>query len=308
VRETASRRARAAPLVFGGVGVLLFSGSFPATKFALRGFSPWFVTFGRAALAAALAASALAILRARRPTRRQSVHLVLAALGVVIGSPLLMALALQQTTSSHGAVIFAPLPIATAIFAVLRGGERPGRLFWGAAVAGAAIVAAFALQEAHGGITLADAYLLLAVVVCGAGYSEGAIAARDLGGLETICWALVASLPLTLAGAAVTLPGPAPPGDAVAGFLYVSLFSMFLGFVAWYAGLARGIARVSQLQLFQPILTVIWSALLLGEHITWSTALAAAGVCASVAVTQRARVGTAQARPVAGRELVRDTG
>jgi drug/metabolite transporter (DMT)-like permease len=270
--------------------VLLFSGSFPATKFALEGFSPWFVTFGRAALAAALAAVALALLHARRPSRRHSVHLVLAAVGVVVGSPLLMALALQRTTSSHGAVIFALLPISTSIFAVLRGGERPGRVFWAAAFAGGAIVAAFALQEADGGITLADAYLLLAVVVCGGGYSEGAIAARDLGGLETICWVLVVSLPVALAGALATVPAAAPSAAALEGFLYVSIFSMFLGFVAWYAGLARGIARVSQVQLFQPILTVVWSALLLGERIHWTTALAAVGVIASVAVTQQARI------------------
>jgi drug/metabolite transporter (DMT)-like permease len=285
-----SRRAPVAPVVFGAVGVVLFSGSFPATKFALEGFSPWFVSFGRAALAAVLAGGALLALRARRPTRRQLVHLVLAAFAVVVGSPLLMAFALERTTSSHAVVIFALLPIVTSIFAVVRGGERPGRLFWVAALAGVAIVAAFALQEAHGRITLADAYLLLGVVVCSGGYSEGGIAARNLGGLETICWALIVSLPLTLTGALFTLPASAPSAHAIEGFLYVSLFSMFLGFVAWYAGLAGGIAKVSQLQLFQPILTVVWSALLLDEHLRWTTALAAVGVIASVALTQGARI------------------
>jgi drug/metabolite transporter (DMT)-like permease len=270
--------------------VVFFSGSFPATKFALRDLSPWFVSFGRAAVAAALAGIALVVLRSRRPCRGELGRLVIAALGVVVASPLLAALALQTTPSAHVAVIFALLPAVTAAFAVLRGGERPGPLFWVAALAGVAIVTAFALGQSQGGITPADAFLLLAVVACGAGYSEGAVVARTLGGLETICWALVVSLPLTLLGTILSAPGSMPSTDALLGFLYVAVFSMFVGFVAWYAGLARGIARVSQLQLFQPLLTVALSALLLGEHIGWPTALAALGVIASVAVTQLSRV------------------
>jgi drug/metabolite transporter (DMT)-like permease len=269
---------------------VVFSGSFPATKFALRDLSPWFVSLGRAAVAAALAGVALAVLRRRRPSQSELGRLVIAALGVVIVSPLLAALALETTPSAHVAVVFALLPAVTAAFAVLRGGERPGAVFWIAALAGVALVTGFALHQSHGGITLADGYLLLAVLACGAGYSEGAVVARTLGGLETICWALVICIPLTLPGSILSAPGAMPSTDALLGFLYVAIFSMFIGFVLWYAGLARGIARVSQLQLFQPLLTVALSALLLGEHVGWLTALTALGVIASVAVTQVSRV------------------
>lgn len=300
LRRVTSQDPALAGLVLGSLGVLLFSGSFPATKFALRDLSPWFVSFGRAAAAAALAGLALVILRSRRPNAQELRRLALAALGVVIASPLLAALALQTTPSAHVGVVFALLPAVTAAFAVLRGGERPGALFWLAALTGVAIVTAFALRESHGGVTLADAYLLLAVLACGAGYSEGAVVARTLGGLETICWALLVSLPLTLPAAVLTAPGSMPSSPALLGFLYVSVFSMFVGFVAWYAGLARGIARVSQLQLVQPLLTVVWSALLLSEHVGVVTALAALGVIASVAVTQLSRVGARTAPRTSG--------
>lgn len=290
VRRVTAQRPALAGLVLGGLGVVVFSGSFPATKFALRDLSPWFISFGRAGVAAALAAVALAALRRRRPRRSELGRLVIAALGVVVASPLLAALALQTTPSAHVAVVFALLPAVTAAFAVLRGGERPGPVFWIAALAGVVLVTGFALRQSHGGITLADGYLLLAVLACGAGYSEGAVVARTLGGLETICWALVICVPLTLPGSILSAPGAMPSTDALLGFLYVAIFSMFFGFVLWYAGLARGIARVSQVQLLQPLLTVALSALLLDEHIGWLTALTALGVIASVAVTQVSRV------------------
>ena len=290
VRRVTSQRPALAGLVLGGVGVALFSGSFPATKFALRDLSPWFVSFGRAAVAAALAVLALAVLRSGRPRRTEFGRLVIAALGVVVVTPLLVALALQTTQSAHVAVVFALLPAVTAAFAVIRGGERPGAVFWLAALAGVGIVTAFAVRQSHGALSLADGYLLLAVLTCGAGYAEGAVVARRLGGLETICWALVISLPLTLPGTLLSLPSSPPSAGALLGFLYVAVLSMFVGFVFWYAGLARGIARVSQLQLLQPLLTVALSALLLAEHIGWLTALTAIGVIACVAVTQLARV------------------
>jgi drug/metabolite transporter (DMT)-like permease len=282
--------------VLGGLGVALFSGTFPATKIALRDLSPWFISFGRAAVAAALAGVTLVLLRSRRPQGADVARLVLSALSVVVATPLLIALSLRGTPASHVAVVFALLPAVTAAFGVLRGGERPGSLFWVAALVGVAIVTAFELSQSHGGLSLADGYVLLAVVVCAAGYVEGAVVARSIGGLETICWSLVITLPLTLPGALLTAPHHVPQSDALLGFLYVSIFAMFLGFVFWYAGLARGIARVSQMQLLQPLLTLALSALLLGEHIGWVTALAALGVIASVAVTQVARVGASGGR------------
>jgi drug/metabolite transporter (DMT)-like permease len=277
--------------VLGLIGVLLFSFSFPATKLALRGFDPWFVAFGRAVLAAALAAPALRLRRARVPTRPQWLRLGIVAACVVVGFPILSSLALERTGSAHGAIVIALLPAATAVAAVVRAGERPGRVFWFAALAGVAVVTAFAIEQAGGGLSLADGYLLISVAVCGIGYAEGGAVSRELGGVETISWALVLSLPLTLPVALLTLPASEPSSAAVFGFVYVGSCSMFLGFLAWYAGLALGgVARVGQLQLFQPLLTVGWSGLVLHETVSWTILAAAAGVIASVAVSQRARV------------------
>jgi drug/metabolite transporter (DMT)-like permease len=277
--------------VFGAAGVVIFSFTFPATKFALEGVDPWFLAFGRAALAAVLGAAVLLARRAPRPTRRQVVRLVVVAGGVVVGFPLLSSLALETAGSAHGAVVVALLPAATAVAGTALGGERPGPLFWLATLAGVTAVTAFAVGESSGGHTLADGYLLIAVVVCGVGYAEGGALSRELGAIETICWALVLSFPLTVAVAAATLPAHEPSGKALFGFLYNALASMFLGFVFWYAGLALGgVARVGQLQLFQPLLTVAWSALVLSETIGPAIALTALGVVACVAVGQRARI------------------
>ena len=280
--------------MLGLVGIALFSFSFPATKLALEGFGPWFIAFGRAVVAAALALVALHVRRARLPSRAHLARLLVVAGGVVVGFPVLSSLALQRTGSAHGAIVIALLPAATSIAAVLRAGERPGLVFWLAALAGVAVVTAFAVDQAGGTLSLADGYLLISVAVCGLGYAEGGALARELGAVETICWALVVSLPVTIPVALVTLPDAAPGWRALVGFLYVGTSSMFLGFVFWYAGLARGgVARVGQLQLFQPLLTVSWSALVLGEGIGWTIFAAAAGVIASVAVTQRARIASA---------------
>jgi drug/metabolite transporter (DMT)-like permease len=290
-RLPAGLSPRAQGIVLGGTGVLIFSLSFPATKWALDGFSAWFVAFGRAALAAVLGGIALRLRRAPRPTAPQVLRLGVVAGGVVVGFPLLSSIALETTGSAHGAIVIALLPAATAVAAVLRAGERPSPLFWLAAGAGVAVVTAFAVDESSGTISGGDLYLLGAVVACGIGYAEGGALSRELGAVETICWALLLSLPLTAVVAALTLPATAPSEQAVAGLLYVGIGSMFLGFFAWYAGLARGgVARVGQLQLFQPLLTVAWSALLLGERIGWRILVCGLGVIASVAVSQRARV------------------
>lgn len=285
------RSARIAGLALGATGVLVFSFTFPATKLALHGLSPWFIAFGRAVVAASLASVTLLARRARLPTRLETRRLAFVAGGVVVGFPLFSSLALQTTGSAHGAIVIAVLPAATAVAAVALAGERPARLFWAATVAGVAIVVAFAVSEASGSISTGDLYLLAAVAVCGVGYAEGGALSRQFGAIETICWALVLSLPLTLVVSALTLPGSLPGGKALAGFAYVAVGPMFLGFFAWYGGLARGgVAQVGQLQLFQPLLTVGWSALLLGEEVGWLALLCGAGVIASVAVGQRARV------------------
>ncbi len=290
----APRAALPPGLALGALGILAFSFSLPATKLAVADLDPWFVAFGRAAVAGVLALAVVVLGRAPRPTRAQWRGLVLVALGVVVGFPLLTSLALRDLPSAHGAVVIGVLPAATAVMAVLRAGERPSLPFWLASGAGLAAVVAFAATRGAGGVEPADGLLLAAVVVCALGYAEGGRLARDLGGTRTICWALVLSLPLSTV-VAVAAGVPAEGGGEVGatawlGFAYVSLFSMFLGFFAWYAGLARGgVARIGQVQLAQPVLTLGWSALVLGEVVGLGEAVAAAAVLACVVATQRAR-------------------
>jgi drug/metabolite transporter (DMT)-like permease len=274
----------------GLLGVIIFSGSLPATRVAVAGFSPLFLTSARAAIAALLGAALLAVLRQPWPQRKDLVSLVIVALGVVIGFPLLTALALQHITSAHSIVFIGLLPLSTAVFAVLRGGERPKPLFWLFSCIGSATVAAFALSG-DGAVSLTgDLLMVAAIVVCGLGYAEGAALSRRLGGWQVISWALVLSAPVVLLMTIVTLP---PNWDGIGapawlGLAYVSIFSMLVGFVFWYRGLARGgIASVGQLQLLQPFLGFALAGLLLHEPVAWSMILATGLVVVCVALARR---------------------
>ncbi|WP_326563976.1 DMT family transporter [Micromonospora peucetia] len=284
-------------LALGALGVLAFSMSLPMTRIAVQDLGPWFVAFGRAVGAALLAWAYLRFTGAPRPTRSQWRRLSIVALGVVVGFPLFTSFALTTQTSAHGAVVIAVLPAMTAVFAVLRAGERPPPLFWVASVGGLLAVLAFlgVNGTVSGALSLADLYLLAAVVLCGLGYAEGGALARELGGARTICWALLLSLPVTLPVTAVATAVHPPRADAGAwaAFGYLAVVSMFLGFFAWYTGLARGgIARVGQIQLTQPVLTLAWSALLLGEAVTPASVGAAFLVLVCVLLTQRYRNST----------------
>ncbi len=283
---------------WGALGVLAFSFSLPATRLAVADLSPVFVGLGRALVAAALAAMLLAWRRERLPERRDVPRLLATGLGVVIGFPLFSSLALRELTAAHATVIVGLLPIATAAFAVTQGGERPGRAFWASAFAGLAAVLVFAATQGASGISTADLYVLGAVAVCSVGYAEGAVLSRRYGGWQVICWALVLTAPFLVPVVAISAAGGLEASvEAWLGFAYVALFSMFLGFFAWYRGLALGgIARIGQIQLAQPVLTLVWAALLLGEQVTAATVAAALAVLACVGLTQRSRVRT---RPAA---------
>jgi len=281
-------------LALGALGVLAFSFSYPATRLAVVDLDPLFVSFGRAAVAGFLAVIYLLAVRAPRPTPVQWRSLCIVAAFVVVGFPTLTGIALQAKTSAHVAVITALMPAATAVAAVLRAGERPSRTFWLAAATGAVAVTLFAMSQGAGGLDADDALLLVAVIIIGIGYAEGGALSRTLGGARTICWALLVALPLTVpvmlfVGARSDFATVQP--SAWFGFLYVSLFSMFLGFFAWYGGLARGgVARIGQVQLAQPLLTLVFAVLVLGETVTPATVLTAIVVLACVVATQRARV------------------
>jgi drug/metabolite transporter (DMT)-like permease len=281
-------------VTLGAIGVLIFSFSLPATRLAADGLDPSIVAFGRAAVAGGIAIAILKGTRVPRPSALQLRSLVIIALGVVVGFPLLSTLALQTTSVGHAAVINCALPAMTAVCAVLRAGERPSARFWAAAVTGLATVVAFALVHGGGiGFDAGDAEMLAAVVVCGLGYAEGAVLSRELGGARTICWALVVALPVTAPVAVIQTAGTDLSGVGVTawlGFSYIVLFSQILGFFAWYAGLARGgVAKIGQIQLAQPVLTLCWSALLLGEQIGPADIAVAVLVLACVAATQAER-------------------
>ncbi|MFI6164382.1 DMT family transporter [Micromonospora haikouensis] len=298
-----SRRGAITGSALGAVGVLAFSMSLPATRVAVGDLDPWVVAFGRAVGAAGLAALYLWARRVPWPSAGQCRRLLVVAAGVVVGFPLFTSLALTASTAAHGAVVIAVLPGLTAVFAVLRARERPPTLFWVASGAGVVAVLIFTTvgSGASAAPAVADLFLLAAVVLCALGYAEGGALARELGGANTICWALVLSAPATVAITAVAAVRTPPHAGPVAwlGFAYLTAVSMFLGFFAWYAGLARGgVARVGQLQLAQPLLTLGWSALLLGEGVTPAAVAAALLVLLCVALTQRIRA--ARVVPLAG--------
>ena len=274
----------------GLVGVAIFSGSLPATRLAVHGFSPLFLTSARAVIAGLLGAALLVLLRQRRPARGDLAALAIVSVGVVIGFPLLTALALQHMTSAHSIVFIGLLPLATAIFGVLRGGERPRPVFWLFAGAGAASVAGFAWTQGSDASLGGDLMMIAAVVLCGLGYAEGATLSRRLGGWQVISWALLAALPVMALGALATWPAEwgSIGAPAWAGLVYVSVFSMLIGFVFWYRGLALGgIAGVGQLQLLQPFMGLGLAALILDEPVTWTMFAAAAAVVACVAGARR---------------------
>lgn len=281
---------RADGWVSGFLGVLIFSGSLPATRAAVADFDPVFLTLARAAIAGVAAGGLLLALRPRVPARGDLASLAVVALGVVVGFPLLTALALQHVTAARSIVFIGLLPLATAAFGVLRGGERPRPGFWLLSALGSALVAGFALDRGAGASSVGDLLMLGAIAACGLGYAEGARLSRRLGGWQVISWALVLSLPVMLPLALGAMPGSwgGIGRPAWAGLAYVSLFSMLIGFVFWYRGLARGgIAAVGQLQLLQPFFGLALAASLLGESVGWSMIAVTAAVVCCVAGAKR---------------------
>ena len=274
----------------GFIGVVIFSGSLPATRLAVMEFDPVFLTMLRATLAAVLGLCLLRLFQAKRPARHQWLPLVIVSLGVVVGFPLLTALALQYVTSAHSIVFIGLLPLATAVFGVLRGGERPRPVFWLFSSLGSLLVMGYAVAQGFSAAPAGDVLMLLAVLACGLGYAEGAKLSRSLGGWQVICWALVVSLPvvapLSLMLAPSTLAGISLPAWLSLG--YVALFSMLIGFVFWYRGLAQGgIAAVGQLQLLQPFFGLALAAGLLHEQVSLGMVLVTVAVIGCVAGAKR---------------------
>lgn len=283
-----------AGLLFGFAGVFCFSLTLPATRAAVACFDPVIVGLGRALVAALLACAVLGWRRPGWPSLGQWRRLVLVAAGVVVGFPVFSAWAMTRVPAAHGAVVLGILPLATAVLATLRNGDRPSLRFWLAALIGAGVVIGYVLEDGAGHWQLADLALAAAIVSAAFGYAEGGRLARELGGWQVICWALVLAAPVLIWPVGLRLaehPLSSGTWGAWLGLGYVSLFSMFLGFFAWYRGLALGgVARVSQMQLLQPFLTLIASGVLLGERITWHMLVAAVLVIGCIVVGRRAPV------------------
>lgn len=274
----------------GFIGVVLFSGSMPATRVAVLDLNPLFVTAARASIAGLLALIALSVFSPERPTRKQLLPLAVVALGAVVGFPLLSALALRYVTSAHSIVFLGLLPLVTAAFGVMRGGERPRAVFWLFAAIGSLLVIGYAVWQGIRASPQGDLLMLGAIVLCGLGYAEGAALSRKLGGWQVISWALIIAMPVMLPLAIIYLP---PSVDAVSagawlGLGYVSLFSMFVGFIFWYRGLAQGgIASVGQVQLLQPFFGLVLAATLLHEKVSIGMLAVTVGVILCVAGSRR---------------------
>lgn len=289
-------------MLWGLVGVALFGFTLPFTRLAVADLDPIFVALGRAIVAAILAAAVIAWTRTPFPDRRHWSRLTIAALGVVVGFPIAATTAMTTVPASHGAVVLGLLPIGTALAGTLRGGERPSPAFWICALLGSAVVIWFALREGGGSFVPADAWLALAVVCASIGYAEGAVVSRALGGWQTISWILVLSAPILVLPVLVVAwrsNVAAAGASAWIGFAYVSVVSMYLGFFAWYRGLALGgTARVGQIQLFQGFFTLAGAAAFAGEAIGLDVILFCLAVVAIVTIGRRMPVAsTATSRP-----------
>ncbi|MFS4473037.1 DMT family transporter [Chryseobacterium sp. T20] len=274
----------------GFIGVVLFSGGLPATKLAVMEMSPTFVTIVRAAVAGVLALIVLWLGKEKRPVKKDLIPLLLVSLGCVVGFPLLSALALQYLTSAHSIVFLGMLPLATAVFGVMRGGERPHPIFWFFSIVGSLLVIGYAVSQGISASPIGDILMLLAVILCGMGYAEGAKLSKTLGGWQVISWALVLALPVMIPLFFIYFPDDIQNVSFQGwfGMAYISLFSMFIGFIFWYKGLAQGgIATVGQLQLLQPFFGLALAAWLLHEQVSMGMVGVTVGVILCVAGTKK---------------------
>jgi len=279
--------------LLGALGVVIFALTLPMTRLAVGSATdpqlpPAFVTAGRAAVAGLLSLAWLVATRAPLPARRHWPALALSGLGTVVGFPLFVALALRRVDAMHAAVVTGVMPLGTAIVGALVLRQRPSNGFWACALLGCALVLVYAAWSGSGTLTVGDGLLLLAVASTSIAYVAGARVAASLPAEQVICWILAAALPLTLPAAAWLAPQVPARTGAWIGFAYVSLFSMWLGFFAWYRGLALGgVVRVSQVQLLQPFLALLFAVPVLGERLDPVSMIFALAVMAVVFVGRK---------------------
>ncbi|CAN1213430.1 DMT family transporter [Tumidithrix helvetica PCC 7403] len=279
--------------IWGLLGVMGFSLTLPATKFALPLFGVVGVGIGRAVIAGVLSLCLLGVTKSKFPTHRQILRLILVAVGVVFGFPLFSAYGMQYLPASHGAILIGLLPLATALFATILAKEKPSLRFWLAGAIGSSTIAIYSVMMGGGTLHLADLSLLMAALSASIGYAEGTRLAKEMGSWRVICYALVLSLPISIALFSLLSDRPSDYSSLSAwlGFLYLSFFSMFLAFFAWYRGLEMGgIAKIGQLQLLQPFMTIFASSFLFSEKLSVEMFLVLSIVLGSVYFGRRANV------------------
>ena len=292
------RSAETTGMWLGFLGVLAFGITLPMTRLAVGPvedpqLDPTFVMAGRAAIAGLLSVFYLLLSGVRLPQRHHWRPLLISAVGTVLGFPLFLSLALRHVASIHAAVITGILPLVSAIAGAIYFRQRPSSSFWSCAVLGCALVVVYAFLRGGGQLGWADWLLLCAIISASIGYAAGVDIARDTPAPVVICWVLVLSLPFTTPVALATLPSHPIRWQAWGGLAYVSLFSMWIGFFAWYRGLAMGgMVRVSQIQLLQPFIAMIAAIPLVGERIDWLTLVFALAVLLTVFMGRRMPIDT----------------
>jgi len=278
-------------MFLGLVGVVSFGLTLPATRFIIPYFEPVFIGLGRAVIASFVAALLLIATKQTRPSRNQFYQLLGVASGVVVGFPILSAWAMQTVPASHGGVVLGVLPLATAIVGSVVSNEKPSVAFWICGIVGSVVVIAYSLLQGVGEFQTGDFFLLGAIVSAATGYALGGKLAKEIGGWQVICWALVISFPFIIVPAWLEAPQDAfgsLPLNVILSFLYLALVSQLFGFFFWNKGLALGgVARVSQTQLLQPIVTLVASALLINETINVQTIVFATLVIVTVAIGKK---------------------
>ncbi|KZZ62836.1 hypothetical protein A3762_01800 [Oleiphilus sp. HI0125] len=277
-------------MLYGLIGILSFGLTLPVTRYVIEYFSPMFIGLGRATVAGIFAAVLLIITRQSVPSKEQLYKLIIVALGVVVGFPVLSSVAMQTVPASHGGVVLAILPLATAIVGVVISNEKPSFGFWVTSVLGSMLVVIYSVLNGANALHWGDIALFFAVLSAAIGYSVGGLLSKEIGGWRVICWALVISTPFISIFALYHFPPEwsSVPINIWLGFLYLALVSQLIGFFFWNRGLAiGGVVRVSQIQLLQPFVTIIASALLLDEILKLETVIFALLIVILVAIGKK---------------------
>ncbi|MDM5333101.1 DMT family transporter [Ureibacillus composti] len=261
-------------MFLGLIGIICFSLTLPATSIAVPYFGTTIVGLGRTVIAAIIVSIIFIVKKESLPNKEQMKSLCIVALGVVLGFPLLTTFAMESLPVSHGAVELALLPLVTAGFAMIRGGERPSKRYWIASIIGAITVLVYAAFLGLGQLQKGDIALLIAILILGLSYAEGGKLSKELGSWQVIAWAIVIGAPFFIIPVGLSLSADMlqAPIEAWISLFYLAVVSQFLGYVAWYGGMSLGgIARVGQIQYLQPFLMIGFSVIFLGETITWLT-------------------------------------